>query len=316
MQGFDPEFTGIEQYITAITERIWEGRGIDLIRRFYTPGCIVRTPGGVTTSVEDVVRSTLETLQMFPDRQLLPEDIVWSGDPAAGFYSSHRILSPMHHRGAGLYGPATGRAVQVRTIADCAVRDNQVYEEWLVRDQAAIVRQLGLDPERFAAEAVAYEEPRPAAAPEGLYAPVIARDGEAAFYAETLERLWNDTALGRGRPALRLRRQPGVAGRGARGGPGRGGGGADRLSRLLPGCAAADRPPDRPAGPGAARAGGGTVGGAGGRIPAGGRFGTPGGTPVRFMGISHAHVVDGRIVAEWMLVDEVALWMQIARGGG
>ncbi len=315
MQGFDPEFTGIEHYITAITERIWEGRGIDLVRRFYTPGCIVRTPGGVTTSVEDVVRSTLETLQMFPDRQLLPEDIVWSGDPAAGFYSSHRILSPMHHRGAGLYGPATGRAVQVRTIADCAVRDNQVYEEWLVRDQAAIVRQLGLDPERFAAEAVAYEEPHPAMAPAGLYAPVVARDREAAFYAETLERLWNDTALGE--VAHRYASAASLASPGGEQGVGRA-----VVEGVLIGYLAsfpdarlridhliARQDPGRPVRVAARWEVQGTHSGRG-------RFGTPGGTPVRFMGISHAHVVDGRIVAEWMLVDEVALWMQIARGGG
>ena len=315
MQGFDPEFTGIEHYITVITERIWEGRGIDLIRRFYTPGCIVRTPGGVTTDVEYVVRSTLETLQMFPDRQLLPEDIVWSGDPAAGFYSSHRILSPMHHRGAGLYGPATGRAVQVRTIADCAVRDNQVYEEWLVRDQAAIVRQLGLDPERFAAEAVAYEEPRPAVAPAGLYAPVIARDGEAAFYAETLERLWNDTALGevarRYAPAASLASPSGEhgVGHGVIEGVLIGYLASFPDARLRIDHLIARRDPGRPVRVAARWEVQGTHAGRG-------RFGVPGGTPVRFMGISHAHVVDGRIVAEWMLVDEVALWMQIARGGG
>ena len=38
MQGFDPEFTGIEHYITVITERIWEGRGIDLILYYATSG--------------------------------------------------------------------------------------------------------------------------------------------------------------------------------------------------------------------------------------------------------------------------------------
>ena len=30
------------------------------------------------------------------------------------------------------------------------VRDNQVYDEWIVRDQGAMVRQIGYSPEEFA----------------------------------------------------------------------------------------------------------------------------------------------------------------------
>ena len=37
-------------------------------------------------------------------------------------------------------------------IADCAVRRNQVYEEWLVRDYKGLVLQLGLDPFAFVKE--------------------------------------------------------------------------------------------------------------------------------------------------------------------
>ena len=144
MKGFDTEFLDLEHYIQVITQRIWEGRRIDDIHRYYSADCAVETPGGVSLGAGPVVDSTRATLAMFPDRELLAEDVLWSGDDEHGFLSSHRILSPMTHLGDGAFGPASARRIHARTIADCVCLDNRVIHEWLVRDQAAIARQIGL----------------------------------------------------------------------------------------------------------------------------------------------------------------------------
>jgi predicted ester cyclase len=86
---------------------------------------------------------------MFPDRQLLGEDVIGSEDEPGTFYSSHRILSTMTHQGDGFFGPPTGKEVYTRIIADCICRENKVIDEWMVRDQSAIVKQIGLDPKDF-----------------------------------------------------------------------------------------------------------------------------------------------------------------------
>ncbi len=52
----------------------------------------------------------------------------------------------MTNTGPSAYGPPTGRAVRVRTIADCFVQDGVITREWLIRDTLPIVLQLGLDP--------------------------------------------------------------------------------------------------------------------------------------------------------------------------
>jgi hypothetical protein len=80
--------------------------------------------------------------------------VIWSDDGDGGFLSSHRILSTATHLGDGAFGEATGTAVRYRVIADCAAKANQIYDEWLVRDAGAIVRQLGLTPEEFAAREI------------------------------------------------------------------------------------------------------------------------------------------------------------------
>lgn len=42
-----------------------------------------------------------------------------------------------------------------------------------------------------------------------------------------------------------------------------------------------------------------------------GRFGAPTGASVYILGMTHAHMVDGRITMEWICTDEVAIWKQI-----
>ena len=44
-----------------------------------------------------MIGATLATLAEFPDRTLLGEDVIWSGDEEAGFLSSHRLLSTATH---------------------------------------------------------------------------------------------------------------------------------------------------------------------------------------------------------------------------
>lgn len=150
MQGFDERFDDPPDYILGITEEIWEGRGVDRLLEYYTDDIPVRSPDGAVVGNRAVIDATNATLAEFPDRQLLGEDVIWSDDGAGGFLSSHRIYSTATHSGDGVFGPATGTKLRYRVIADCAARGNQIYDEWLVRDLGAIVRQLGDSPSEFA----------------------------------------------------------------------------------------------------------------------------------------------------------------------
>ena len=142
-------------YIISITREIWEERRIDTLRATYAPGIVVRTPMGIATGNEGVIASTMATLHEFPDRQLLADDVIWSASDAHGHLSSHRILSTGTHRADGAFGPATGRPFAAYVLADCAADGPAIYDEWLVRDQGGIVRQLGHEPRAFAAGLIA-----------------------------------------------------------------------------------------------------------------------------------------------------------------
>jgi hypothetical protein len=157
MKGFDPKFRDFPDYIIGITKEIWEDRGIATLHRYYAPDIVVRSPASVVVGSRGVIAATMATLAEFPDRTLLGEDVIWCGTPEEGMLSSHRLLSTATHLGDGAYGRATGKKLVYRIIADCHAIANQINDEWLIRDQGAIVRQMGWDPRGFARDQIARE---------------------------------------------------------------------------------------------------------------------------------------------------------------
>jgi len=157
MKGFDPKFKDFPDYIVGITKEIWEDRGIATLHNYYAPDIIVRSPGSVVTGNQGVIAATMATLAEFPDRELLGEDVIWSGSSDEGMLSSHRIFTTATHDNSGVYGSASGTKLRYRVIADCHAINNQINDEWLIRDQGAIVRQLGWDPKDYARDLIARE---------------------------------------------------------------------------------------------------------------------------------------------------------------
>ena len=109
MQGFDQKFRDLPDYILKITYQIWEDKDVESIREYYAKGIPVRSPAGVVYGPDAVVKATYATLEEFPDRQLLGEDVIWIGNENDGYLSSHRILTRATHLNDGVYGKATGK---------------------------------------------------------------------------------------------------------------------------------------------------------------------------------------------------------------
>ncbi|MBV7338485.1 ester cyclase [Chloroflexi bacterium TSY] len=318
MQNFSSEFQTPEQYIIDITYRIWEERGVGRIRDWYADQCPVRTPHGVTDSAEAVVANTLATLHEFPDRELLPEDVI-IGDKPSGFYSSHRVRSVATHQGDGSFGAATNRPITMLTIADCLCRDNQVVEEWLVRDQAGIARQLGLDPVVHGKAAGISNPEAYAIGNEAmqqrwadLHGLTIEGDESIAHrIIDTYDAMWNgknlnimttgyDRALRFEGPAAALcysRIQAGNIFFSIMSSIPNG--------RFDPHHAIVRQQPEKPIRVALRWSYCGTHIGTG-------RYGSPTGSPLALLGISHFELRDGLIVNECMLIDETAIYAQIA----
>ncbi|MDX8350176.1 nuclear transport factor 2 family protein [Cognatiyoonia sp. IB215446] len=154
MKGFDPKFGDFPDYIIGITKEIWEDRAIATLNHYYAPDIVVRSPASVVIGNQGVIAATMATLAEFPDRELLGEDVIWSGTPDQGMLSSHRIISTATHAQDGVYGAASGKKLRYRILADCHAKNNAIDDEWLIRDQTAIVRQIGWAPQDYARDLI------------------------------------------------------------------------------------------------------------------------------------------------------------------
>ena len=318
MQGFDAEFRDLDHYIRVITDRIWEGRRIDDIHRYYAEGCAVESPAGVSLGIQPVIDGTRATLLAFPDRRLLAEDVIISGDDSGGYLSSHRIFSPMTHAGPGAFGPPTGKPVYARTVADCVCRDNRIVHEWLVRDQAAIARQIGLHERdlarRWLAERGAWHKPAMPAAPPP-YRSCMDPDPLAQAYATAYQQRWLG---GQAQPLDTLLDDAVISalpgGEMACGRAAVGSFWAGLLAALHPQTWQVEHLVARHQ-PGRASAV--AMRWRAQTLHTGpGRYGAASGKPVEVLGICHAEFEAGRLLREWVLIDDVAVWMQVLQAGG
>ncbi|MFD4754324.1 ester cyclase [Streptomyces sp. NPDC058426] len=313
-------YATVEEYINVWTDRIWQDRGVGLIRDCYAPEVVVHGAGGTVTGVEPVVHGTLQRITSFPDRIGGAEDIIWEARGEDAFISSHRALHTGSHGGHSVYGPPTGRSFAFRGIAHCLVRDGWFVEEWLVRDEYQLVRSLGLDPAEAAAGLAARGGgARPTAQDPGadLLATGVSGARPAAHREECelvltqFHELWNQCYLDRTERffapdvrchTTRTRTLQGTAQH------------RDEVISLLGSLPDAqvtvlDLAAHTEPGRGTRVAAVWRLEGHYSGVPA---YGPPTGRPVSLLGISHYLVRDGRIAEEWRVYDELALLVQLA----
>ena len=317
MKGFDKKYNSFPDYILKITKQIWEGKDVNSIANFYTEDIPVRSPFGVTYGNKPVIDATFATLREFPNRQLLGEDVIWNKDSEDGYHSSHRILSKGTHLGDGSYGKPSGKNIYYRVIADCACKNNQVYDEWIVRDQGAMVRQIGFTPKEFAQKIIENEggigkckkifnlksdmksEYKPNPAPKdsvgvkysNILNTIFTNDYNFSDYARAASIYWPGNKIGHGREDI------------------------EKFWQSLKGAFSNFKFSIEHIG---------YLEEQGKNPKASVRwfldanhsnktsdFGEATNKNIFIMGINHAEISDGKVIREWVLFDEVAIWKQI-----
>ncbi|MBY4893545.1 ester cyclase [Rhodobacteraceae bacterium N5(2021)] len=327
MEGFDPEYTDIVDYILRCTHRIWEEKNVGLIYSHYTHNCVVYLPNETLYDREEVVENTIQRIVTMPHVGMASQ-VIWRGDDKEGFYTSHLITTAGRHTQQGPYGAPTGRKYTIRGIADCMIFRNRIYREWLVGDSMGVIHQLGLDPMPIALAAAARIGPAlPQEAgvrsrlPGQLPPPAdtdtaIAHNEAEAETLRWLHRVMNQRMFGE----MRAVYDPNAMYHGPQ---------MVELSGVeaiihqwmgvfgaIPdGSFRAEHICSVPAEEGGTKVAvrwmiEGRHGGWG-LFPT---LGAPTQRPVRLMGVSHYHYVDGRIVDEWTVYDEMTLLVQILAG--
>jgi predicted ester cyclase len=172
LEGFDPDYVDIVDYIVRVTHRIWEEKGIGLIYDTYNQDIVIHTTEGKNYGRDKVVADSMKKMAAFPDCRVIAADVIWSGNDKDGFHSSHRIAWIGTNTGWSNYGPPTNRRATRMGVAHCLVKENRIIEEWIAREEMNVIWQLGLNPYELAKKAAAAE------AAAGLKPPVPQNFGE------------------------------------------------------------------------------------------------------------------------------------------
>ncbi|MEM1374855.1 MAG: ester cyclase [Pseudomonadota bacterium] len=158
LAGFDPEYRNIVDYIVRITYRIWEtaAREVDYIGACYADDSLVYDDYGLQTGNAKIIADTHHTTGAFPDIILDAEEVIWAGDEAVGFHTSHLTRIKGTNDGPSRYGAATGATINVPVLANCVAKGNDIFLEHVLYNTSAMLVQLGIDlwdeAERLAAD--------------------------------------------------------------------------------------------------------------------------------------------------------------------
>jgi predicted ester cyclase len=325
MRGFEETYRNIIDYIVRITYRIWEDRDVEYIGDTYSDNSRVYDDYGLQRGNQKIIDDTHHTTGAFSDIELIADEVVWAGNDEIGYHTSHRTIIRGTNDGESKYGPATNKRIDVLVIANCVALENEIFLEHVLYNNSSMLQQLGhnLDeivrklsvdpPIGWPRDAGTWNALRSATSP---VVPISIADPIAGFDVDrfaraTFDELWNrknfdvigtsyrdkflfagptDRAFSGARPYKEL---------------------LQSLLRAFPdlelqvdevywmgndddGYLTSERWSAE-----------GTHSGAG-------VYGEPSGKTVQIWGITQHHIIKGKIVAEWMLFNELDLMMQLA----
>jgi predicted ester cyclase len=132
-----------EQLVRRYFHEVLDQGKVEIVEEIFHPQCVMHRPGGTAVgldSVRGVAKRRKETYAQF-ETQIL--DLFGSGD---------RLVVRLSHCGVG-GGPwrsrlgvydVTGKTVTWDAIAIFRFEAEKIIEEWVTRDELAIILQLGL----------------------------------------------------------------------------------------------------------------------------------------------------------------------------
>lgn len=325
MRGFEETYQNIIDYIVRITYKIWEDRDVEYIADTYSDTSEVFDDYGLQHGCQKIISDTHHTTGAYSDIRLIADEIVWAGDDEIGYHTSHRTIIRGTNDGDSKYGPATNKEIDVLVIANCVALENEIFLEHVLYNNSSMLRQLGHDLDDLAPQLAAEPFPgwprdnatwdslrnstRPAQ-PISIAQPVDDFDVDK-FTRAAIDQLWNS----RNYEAIGRVYVPDFAFKGP---TDRVFSGAGSYQNFLTSISSAfpdlDVQVDEVYWMGNDKEGyltserwsaEGTHSGAG-------TYGEPTGKPVQIWGITQHRIVNGKIVQEWLLFNELDLMMQLA----
>jgi len=116
----------------------------DLIEECYPPDFVWHGPDQDIRGYEQAKRLSYTFLAAFPDAQITDEDVIAEGEKVVRRYTTHAT----HQGETELFGPPTGRQIELKGITIHRIEGGKIVEEWESYDNLSMMKQLGFAPEQ------------------------------------------------------------------------------------------------------------------------------------------------------------------------
>jgi predicted ester cyclase len=142
-QRMAPELWAETELVRRYFHEVLDHGKVELIEEIFHPQCIMHRPGGTVTGIEGVRGVAERTKETFSEFATEIHDLFGAGD---------RVVARLTHRGVGggvwrsrlgQYD-VSGKTVSWQAIAIFRFANQRIIEEWVARDEMAMVLQFGL----------------------------------------------------------------------------------------------------------------------------------------------------------------------------
>lgn len=136
--GFD-----VEDFVRRTYQYIWNWRMPGKVDDAYAPTLRFHGPTDREYYGRGAYKAFLLSLMaMFPDLVLQIDDLYWMGNERDGYHTSVRWSVIGTHRGAGVYGPPTGRQIFMWGITQHVIKQGQITDEWMIFNEFDVMQQI------------------------------------------------------------------------------------------------------------------------------------------------------------------------------
>ncbi len=140
------EALDVTDFLHTTHHNIWNRRMLGEVRQSHAPSIHVTASNGRRLYGRGDYQSfVLSILAMFPDLAFQIDDLYWMGNDKDDYITAMRWSITGAHQGWGIYGPPTGRPVNIWGITQHHIRNGKIIEEWMQFNEFEVMQQIYRD---------------------------------------------------------------------------------------------------------------------------------------------------------------------------
>ena len=140
---FTDELSTEKEIVRRYFHEVLDQGKVELVDELFHPHCVMHRPGGTVVGIDSVRGVAERTKETFSQFETQIHDIFGSGDRLVVRLSHCGVGAGVWRSRLGNYD-VSGKTVTWNAIAIFRFEEQKIIEEWVTRDELAMILQFGL----------------------------------------------------------------------------------------------------------------------------------------------------------------------------